>query len=406
MVDMNVQQAGQIVAALYKQATGQTVPAPLDLSGYISVATTAIKSGWDKLYNALSQMWGETVFAVRPYTGVLQDMEFSTARWGNADRKISYASRIPETNAAYDYPVTYDSSERVPTGDGESVDMYKINKDKPVQTVFYGRSTYSFHRTRFLDQLETALRSPDEMVRYNAAAVQALANDREGWAESMRRGLIINAMGALAKEGQTGRVVHLLTEYNTATGLELTATTVRKPENYAPFMRWVYGRMGELKDRFRENNTLYTTQLTALTTDGWHILRHTPDDRLKIKLLSSELHHLRASVLSTTYNADYLSLDGVEGVPYWQTPTSPDSFTVKPCYMQADGTEASGGDAVTGSAIFGIMYDEDFVGCTKIKDSVYSTPFNSSGEYWNDYYKEIYKTRFDMTEKAVLLVID
>ncbi len=406
MNEMTIAQAGQIVAAVYKQATGQTVPTALDLSSYISVATTALKTGKDVLMNAISQMWRETVFAVRPYTGSFTDMEFSTTRWGNADRKISYASRIPESNAAYAYPVAYDAGETVPTGDGGTVDMYVINKDKPIQTVYYGRSTYAFHRTRFLDQLETAFLNPEELIRYNAAAVQALSNDREGWAESMRRGLIINAMGALAKEGQTGRVIHLLTEYNTATGQSLTATTVRLPANYAPFMRWVYGRLGKIKDQMRENNTLFTTQLTALTTDGWHILRHTPADRLKIKMLSEELHHLRASVLSTTYNPGYLSLEGIEGVPYWQAPSTPDSFSVKPCYTQADGTQASGGDTVTASAILGIMYDEDFVGCTKIADSVYTTPFNASGEYWNDYYKEIYKTRFDMTEKACLLVID
>lgn len=406
MNEMTIAQAGQIVAAVYKQATGQTVPAPLDLSSYISVATTALKTGKDVLMNAISQMWRETIFAVRPYTGSFTDMEFSTTRWGNADRKISYASRIPESNAAYAYPVAYDAGETVPTGDGSTVDMFVINKDKPVQTVFYGRSTYAFHRTRFLNQLETAFLNPEELIRYNAAAVQALSNDREGWAESMRRGLIINAMGAIAKEGQTGRVVHLLTEYNTATGQSLTATDVRLPANYAPFMRWVYARLGELKDRFRENNTLYTTQLSDLTTNGWYILRHTPADRLKIKMLSSELHHMRASVLSTTYNADYLNLDGVEGVAYWQTPGTPDSFSVKPVYTQADGTQAISDSAVTASAILGIMYDEDFVGCTKISDSVYTSPFNANGEYWNDFYKEIYKTRFDMTEKAVLLIID
>ena len=406
MNDMTIAQAGQIVAAVYKQATGQAIPAPLDLSSYISVATTALKTGKDVLMNAISQMWRETVFAVRPYTGSFVDMEFSTTRWGNADRKISYASRIPGANAAYAYPVAYDSTETVPTGDGSSVDMFKINKDKPIQTVFYGRSTYAFHRTRFLEQLETAFLNPEDLIRYNAAAVQALANDREGWAESMRRGLIINAMGALAAEGQTGRVVHLLTEYNTATGQSLTATTVRQPSNYAPFMRWCYGRLGELKDRMRENNTLYTTQLTALTTDGLYILRHTPADRLKIKMLSSELHHMRASVLSTTYNEEFLNLDGVEGVAYWQTPSSPDAFSVKPCYTAADGTQTVAGSAVEASGILGIMYDEDFVGCTKISDSVYTTPFNAAGEYWNDFYKEIYKTRFDMTEKAILLVID
>ena len=402
MNDMTIAQAGAIVAAVYKQATGQAVPAPLDLASYISVATTAIKSGKDALMNALSQMWGETVFAVRPYSGAFTDMEFSTTRWGNADRKISYASRIPGSNQAYDYPVAYDASESPATGDGESVDMYKINKDKIIQTVFYGRSTYAYHRTRFLNQLETAFRSPDELLRYNAAAVQALANDREGWAESMRRGLLINAIGYLADEG---RCVQLLTEYNTATDQSLDAETVRQPANYAPFMRWVYGRLGEIKDRMRENNTLYTTQLTELTTAGYQILRHTPDDRLKIKMLSSELHHMRASVLSTTYNADYLNLDGVEGVAYWQTPTYPDVVQVKPVFTKADGTQDQLGSAITQENVLGIMYDEDFVGCTKIRDNVYTTPFNPNGEYWNDFYKEEYKTRFDVTEKAVLLLL-
>ena len=406
MNEMTIQQAGTVVAGLYKQITGQPVPAPLDLSAYISVATTAIKTGWDKVMNALSAMWGETVFAVRPYTGPLQDMTFSTTRWGAADRKVSYASRIPGINAAYDYPVTYDATETSnPTGDGLSVDMYKINKDKIVQTVFYGRSTYAYHRTRFLTQLETAFKTPEELVRYNAAAVQALANDREGWAESMRRGMLVNAIGSLAAEGQSGRVVHLLTEYNTATGQELTATTVRLPANYAPFCRWAYARMGEIADRMKNNNILYTTQLAALTTDGYYVLRHTPRDRLKIKMISRELNHIRASVLSTTYNEEYLNLDGVEGIDWWQTPATPDAISVTPTYTAADGTVATH-DPVTASGIIGIMYDEDFIGCTKIRDSVYTTPFNPNGEYWNDFYKEEYKTRFDMTEKAVLLVLD
>ena len=403
MTDLTVQQAGQIVAAVYKQATGQAVPAPLDLSSYISVATTAVKYGYDVLMNAITQMWGETLFAVRPYTGAFVDMEFDTTVWGNADRKISYASRIPGVNEAYDYPVAYDASETEnPTGDGLAVDMYKINKDKIIQTVFYGRSTWQYHRTRFLDQLETAFRSPSELVRYNAAAVQALTNDREGWAESMRRGVMVNALGYLAYEG---RSINLLTEYNDATGLELTATTVRQPDNYAPFMRWVYGRLGEIRDRMRENNTMYTTQFTSLVSEGYHILRHTPDDRLKIKMLSSELHHLRASVLSTTYNADYLSLEGIESVAYWQTPTAPDTVQVKPVYMEADGSEDQPDDAITQDAIIGIMYDRDFMGCTRIRSKQYTTPFNAAGEYWNDYYKEDYKTRFDPTEKAVILLL-
>lgn len=406
MNTMTMQQAGQIVAAIYKQATGQSIPAPLDLASFISVATTAQNVGYDEVHNAITQLIGDTVFAVRPYTGILRDMDFDTTSWGMADRKISYASRVPETNAAYTYPVFYDSNESPATGDGLSVDMFKINKDKILETTFYGKSTYSYHRTRFLDQLKGAFRGPDELIRFNAAAVQALSNDREGWAESMRRGLIINALGALAKEGQTGRVVHLLTEYNAYTGLSLTATTVRQPANYAPFMRWVYGRMNEIRDRMRENNSLFTTQISKITNQGYQILRHTNEENLRIKVLSGELAHMRASVLSVTYNDEYLDLSTVEGIPYWQTPASPDAITVKPVYIDTDGTQQISNEAVEASGIIGIMYDRDFVGCRAIENRVYSTPFNAAGKYWNDFYDEIYKTRFDMTEKAVMLVLD
>ena len=406
MNNMDIVQAGQLVAAIYKQATGQTVPAPLDLGSYISVATTTLRTGWDKIMNAVSQLMYDTIFAVRPYTGSFTDLAFDANAWGNATRKISYASRVPGANGAYEYPAAYDASVTAnPTGDGESVDMYKINKDKIIQTAFYGESTYEYHRTRFLRQLETAFTGPEQLTSYNAAAIQALNNDREGWAESMRRGLLINGVAALAYEGSPGRVVHLLTEYNTATGSTFTTTTIRQPANYAPFMRWVYGRMGEIRDRMRELNNLYTTQFRSLEESGYAILRHTPDDKLRIKISSRELNHLRASVLSTTYNADYLSLGGVEPVPYWQSPNAPDVVNAAPTFCSGSGDQITGTSTEV-SDIFGVMYDQDWIGCANVRSSNYVTPFNPRGEYWNDYYKEIWRTRFDMTEKAVLLLLD
>ena len=50
----NVQQSATVLAALYQQITGLTVPAPLDLSGFVSTATTVLNLGLDKVHNALS----------------------------------------------------------------------------------------------------------------------------------------------------------------------------------------------------------------------------------------------------------------------------------------------------------------------------------------------------------------
>lgn len=403
MTDMTIAQAGALVAELYKAATGVAVPAPVNLSNYISVATTALRTGTDVLYNALSQMWTRTIFAVREYTGdMFRDLEYSESAWGNATRKVSFLSRLPETNDAYTYPVAHDQQEDPPTGDGQSVDMYTISKDKPVQTAFYGESTYAAHRTRFLQQLETALMNPEEFVAFNAAALQSMNNERRLWRENFRRGIIINAIGALDR---MNRKIHLLTEYNAINDTEYDVVDVMKPEVFTGFMRWVHGRLAELRDRFREANTLYTTQLQAYP-NGYGVLRHTPDDRLRIKIGSKYLHMMRSVVLSSTYNPDYLSLDGVEGVPYWQKPGSPDQISgVTVCYTANTGLETTVAN-VSVSAIFGIMYDTDMMGYARIRDTMYSTPLNARGQYYNDWYSEVYKTRFDVTEKGLLLLLD
>ena len=403
----DISQISTVLASLYQQVTGLVVPAPLDLSGFISVATTVLNLGLDKVHNALWNMVGETVIAVRPgYRGKFSDMEFQTTVWGIVDRKISYLSRLPADNAAWKYPVTYDANQTPPSGDELSVDMFKINKDKPVQCAFYGKETYAYTRTRFAEQLETAFRGPEEMTRFLAGAVAELDNDREQWKESMRRSLLINAIGSLYDENQTGRVVHLLTEYNTETGLNLTSTTVKQPANFDPFVKWVYARMGDIKAVMEERNTCFTTQLSTYPA-GYGVLRHTSADNLRVKMSAAYINRMRAGVLSNTYNPEMLSLDGVEAVAYWQSPDAKDEVQVKPVYTgAATGQQVSPVSAVTVSDIVGIMYDRDFIGCANIRSKMFTTPFNTEGEYWNDSYKEDYKTRFDMTEKAVLLLLD
>ena len=405
MTTPTVQQAGAILSAIYKQATGLALPAPLDLSGFVSTATTVLNLGLDKVHNALWNMVGRTIIAIRPYRGRFSDMEFDTDTWGIVDRKISFLSKLPSDNPAWEYPVTYDATQTVPSGDGLSVDMYAINKDKMVQTAFYGRQTYEYTRTRFAHQLETAFRGPEDFTRFMAGAMTSLNNDRELWWEGCRSGVLINGIAAIADENQTGRIIHLLTEYNAETGLSLTAITVRQPANFDGFCRWLYARMGDIKALMARNNILFTTQFSTFPA-GYGVLRHTDDANLRVKMSAPFINRMRACVLSTTYNPDMLNLDGVEPVAYWQSPTAPEQVQAKPSYTGAAGTEVVPNSAVTVSNIVGIMYDRDFCGCTKIRSEAYTTPFNTKGKYWNDTYTDEVKTRGDMTEKAVLLLLD
>ena len=52
------------------------------------------------------------------------------------------------------------------------------------------------------------------------------------------------------------------------------------------------------------------------------------------------------------------------------------------------------------------MFDRDALGMASILEESALTPYNVKGRYWNNAYNNKFKTRFDMTEKAVLLLLD
>ena len=188
--DMTVFQAGTILKSIVQQATGQSVIAATTPGEFVSVAQTALKTGYDPIINAMSQMWGKTIFSIRPYTRKFGGMEMPMERWGNAVRKLSIADKPIEDDARFTWPVGYDSA-KAPNalGEGESVDMYAIKKQETLQTNFYGTAVYEQHYTMFRDQFDAAFESADEFSRYNAMCMTERMNDRESYKESIGRGI-------------------------------------------------------------------------------------------------------------------------------------------------------------------------------------------------------------------------
>lgn len=390
ITNMTVKQAKPIIDAVLANINGGSMSMTATPADYVSAATTIKSHDMDQVMGAITQMWGRTIEAVRPYSGMLQPLIFDTDGWSMATRKINFVSRLPSNNQAWDYPVTRDDTETSnPLGDGLSVDMYRINKDKVLETAFYGAETWATHRTTFVDQLRPAFDDPEDLVRFNSAAVQHVQNDRETWAEAFIRGVLIAALQSAAAS-QT-HTVHLVTEYAALTG-EAAADILADPAIYAEFTRWMYGRIAAIKMRMRERNTMYTTQPANLP-QGLGILRHTPSDRLRMMMIGERLEDIRARVLSTTYNEELLNLGDVTPITYWQNPDSP--MAVSP---------ATGSTAIDG--IMGIMFDRDALGVAPVQNKVYTTPINADGEYYNTFFKTVWKNRLDLSEKFVVLKLD
>ena len=398
--NMTFQQISTVLTSIVQQATGQTVLTPTNTKDFVSVGQIALRADRDAVMNAISNILGRTIFSVRPYSAKLEGLMMDSFRWGNVMRKLSIADSDWEDDPAFKYPVTYDANQTPPTGDGLSVDQWKIKKANVLQTNFYGQSIYGDHITITEEQLETAFTGPDQLGSFLSLIMTNLSNRLELSNENIKRGLVANMIGALVDEAQSDRVIHLLTEYNTLTGLSLTATTVYQPANFAPFMKWVYSRIATITDLFTEMSTKFQTVIT-----GKPVLRHTPYQMQRVYLYAPARHDIDARVLADTFHDSFLRYSDVETVNFWQSINTPDSVSVDAVYTGANGALVESG-AIVQANIFGVIFDRDFAGMTLLDQRMISTPVNASGLYRNLWIHARQRVFMDNTEKGCVLLLD
>lgn len=400
--NMTIAQASTVLNNIYGQITGGTLAPITNAADFVSAANTLLLTGRDPVINALSQTWARTVFAYRDYKSPLSRLEMSLERYGNAVRKLSPVSQQMQDDESFLYPVTYDAVNYPlnPYGDGVSVDMWEISKQKVQQMNFYGSSVWQQRYTIFKNQFDAAMSGLDEFNRFNAMNLAERNNEKEQYKEAVARGMQSNFIGALIAEANTDRVVHLLSEYNTATGLTLTATTVMQPQNFVGFMRWAWARiktiirlMGARSNRFQ----------TVVNNEP--VLRFTRPEDMRVAILAQFYDQMQTMVMSDTFHDDYLKGIDFEGIEFWQSIKAPDSISVTPVYTDTTG-QVTTGSAVAQSAVFGLIHDKDALGYAMVDTWSAVTPLNIDGGYWNESYHARIKTIQDNTEKAVVLLLD
>ena len=404
MNEMNISQASTVLNKIVQQATGQATIANIQTpEDFVSVAQTALKTGYDPVINAISQIWSRTIFANRPYNAKFRSLERSLPRYGNAVRKLSPIARQMSDDQRFIWPVAYDAVNHAENalGNGESVDMYKTSKQEVLQTNFYGTAVYQQRFTIYKDQFDVAFSSADEFGRFNSMNMLERQNDKESFVENVGRGLQANFIAAILDEKQNTRIIHLLTEYNTESGLQLTAQTVKQPENFAPFMRWSYAKIATIARLFSDRSQMFQTII-----NGKPVLRHTDAENLRLCMLSSAAEQMNAMVNSVTYHDDYLRYANLEYVNFWQDIEKPDSVKIQPVYTDNTGAVKKADSEVEQAGIFAVMHDRDALGYAVTNSWSAVTPLNIDGGYWNEAYHANIKTISDVTEKAVVFLLD
>lgn len=382
-------QVATILTAIAKQATGIENISVTDTSSFVTVAQKTLSVGYDPIYSAINQVIAKTIFSNRAYSRKFGGLMVDQQKWGAVTRKISFGDTNPQTNDEYNLT------------DGGSVDPFKVSKAKPVQYNFFGRETYKRADTTFENQLDVAFRGPDEFAAFLAAKTQNIYNQREQDLEIFARGTVANLIGGVISKGKQTQIVHLLTEYNAITGLALTDETVYQPENFVPFMKWVYSRIAAVSSLLSERSNQYHFDVTGDPV----IMRHTPENRQKVYLYAPTQYQISAQVLADVYHDNYLRYADHENVNYWQAIQTPDTINVTPSVLDPATGNVTKAEAVNQANIFGVIFDEEAAGMTET-DTAVRTQVNAAGRYTNTFWFYTFQNWNDFTENAVVFLLD
>lgn len=399
--DLTFDQLSTVLTEITNQATGVKNSTPVNTGSFVNIAQLALKTGYDPLTTAISQVLSRTIFSVRPYSRKFKGLNVSNQRYGNHVRKL----------LTIDKP--FEDDDRLKLVDGESIDQYKVNKPKVLQTNFYGANVYQKSVTIYKDQLDCAFSSPDEFASFISMVMQNASDMIEQAHEETARATIANLVAGiyrtetgsssvdLAKSNGGKRAVNLLALYNTQNGTFLKVNDILKTANFEGFVKFAFATINTIADLMTDRNTLFSSQLTDYT-----VIRHTPKSKMKFYLYTYFVNKINSEVYSSIFNPDFLKAVDFESVNFWQSPLNPSLINNTPSILKKDGTVIIAGTQVNMRNVIGVLFDEEAAGYTTVNEWAQPSPFNARGGYYNQFWHFTDRYWNDFTENAVIFYIE
>ena len=421
---LSIEQAGKVLNAAFKQATGQEVISQLATGDYVSIATMAQRVGYESMTNALSQVLNRTYIRVRSYSAKFADLIKNEEQYGNMVRKITYIDRdIPEGDLTRDIE------------DGKEYSPYKVRKPQAIQTAYYGFNHIDDYITIFKNQWDTALSSGSELQRFISGIMQEWYNKLEQYHEQYSRATLINLIGGTQAYNKDAAVTgasltrpemvrHLLTEYNNEHGTTLTRDALLADRTaFTQFAEDLAYKMDIIVRQMGERTNLYhVSPLKSITAEGVAVTvpikRHTPRENLQCYMLAPFWDRVKRIVRPGLFANEYLEYIKFNEVAFWQNIETPEQINAdvsffKPATVNIGGSKTtysllndSGEAAVELPYVLGVMFDDEAAAiCYKNMWSA-ATPMNPAHGFQTNYIHEDVQWRNDNTENCCVLLLD
>ena len=365
---MKITQLKELVTKAVAQTTGAKLE-ELATSTLVDMGKSVLNSGGVEVFTkSLIDQVGKIVIETQKYTKGLPYFFIESWEWGGYLERV-YADILDyEVNNSWDLTDKKQYPAHI---------FYKPN----VQAKIFDELKTVETRVSFPEDyvIKTAFADWTSMNTFVSGIQMSVENTLEVALEGIGEMLIGSAIAI--SDNATNTAVHLLTDFNTATGQNIASA--EDALNNVDFLRYAVRQIHLYRQRL--------TRMTKLFNNG-NVNVWSRDENQKLVALSDFISAIDTVLLANTYHDGKLSIGDYFEIPYWQTPvgettkfTFADNSAIS-ISADADNKLGIGTEKYSSKNAIALLYDYRAIGAT-MRNKRVSSEYTASGEFWTYYHK-------------------
>lgn len=385
---MLVNQLHTLINSVSKEILGTTAVVQEDLANVVDLGKSIFDAtSVDNYVKKLVDHIGKVVFVNRLYAGGVPSVLMDSWEYGSVLQKVSSDMPVATANESWALEDGTDYSPDVFYKPSVSAKFFnsKVTFEIPLSfTEVQVKESFSSaaQLNGFISMLVTGVEN-SMTVKLDALIMRTI-NNMVG--ETLYAGLEV--AGVIDPQKDSVSAVNLLKQYNTATGLTLTAANAISDPAFIRYATYV---IGMYQDRMSKVSTLFNAGGKE---------RFTPKDMQHVVLLSDFSKASETFLMSATFNEDRVALPSHESVPFWQG----SGLTYGFADTSAINVKTSSGKVVALTGIIGVIFDRDALGVSNLSRRV-TTNYNAKAEFYTNFYKFDAGYYNDLNENIVVFFV-
>lgn len=373
---MKVEQIYSLMNNVTSEILGKTELLKEDLSNVVDVGTEIFNSAdVDNYVKSLVNHIGKVVFVNRPYSGNVPSVIMDSWEFGSVLEKIQ--ADIPQAIENDSWDLT----------NGESYDTNVFYKPSVSAKFFNKKVTFEVAMSFTELQVKESFSNSNQLNGFLSMLYNSVEKSMTVKIDSLVMRTINNMIGETIYHDlyddtektvvytNTGvKAVNLLKMFNDKFTKTLTPNQAITDSEFLKFASYT---MQLYVDRLTKMSTLFNVGGKE---------RFTPNEMLKIVLLSEFKASAISYLQADTYNDELVALPNAETVPYWQGSGLDYGFEDTSKINVALSKDKTKVREIETSGIIGVMFDRDSLGVTNLDRRV-TTNYNAKAEFYNNYYK-------------------